>query len=186
MCMRCVRQFIPMVVLCTVACAAPITPVTSERIKVSRERIVEAMQAAGFETSPAQLELLSNVTSTSGASLRVAKVRQESAGTMLAQLNCQERQCLPFYVLVHGAYIENNTVTTASRTASGNRTEARPLIARGKPLTLIIETTSLRIVLPAVSMEGGIQGQVIRVSSPDHKQVYRAEVVSDTTVRGTL
>jgi hypothetical protein len=31
-----------------------------------------------------------------------------------------------------------------------------------------------------------MQGQIIRVTSPDHKRVYRAEIVNKTTVRSAL
>jgi Chaperone for flagella basal body P-ring formation len=183
---RSIRQSIGLVVLCAVACAATVTPASSQRTMVSREQIADAMQSAGFDTSASQLQLLSNVTSLLGATLRVAKVTRESADTALAELNCQKRRCLPFYVLVHDADFASSTAITPVHTSGCNPAETHPLIGRGKSVTLIITTADLRIVLPAISLEGGKQGQVIRVTSPDRKRTYRAEVVNSTTVRSTL
>lgn len=183
---RPVRSIVVLVALCAVACAATITPSSSPRATVSREQIATAMRLAGFDASAAQLQLLSNITSFEGATLRVAKVTRESADTVLAELNCQKRQCLPFYVLVHDADIAGSAAVTVPRLLGGNSAEAHPLIGRGQAVTLIIATKSLRIVLPAISLEAGMQGQVIKVASPDRKRIYRGEVVSSTTVRSTL
>ncbi len=183
---RTIRQSIGLVTLCAVACAATITATNSQRTVVSREQIADAMRSAGYDTSASQLQLLSNVTSLAGTTIRVAKVTRESADTVLAELNCGKRQCLPFYVLVHDADIACSAVEPFPRTAGGNSSEAHPLISRGKAVTLIITTEDLRIVLPAVSMESGMQGQIIKVASPDRKRIYRAEVISRTTVRSTL
>ena len=182
---RGIMQGISLVALCTAACAATIAPATGERVAVSREQIAGAMQAAGFETTVAQLQLLSNVTALAGAAIRVAKVKTESAGTALAELHCKKKQCLPFYVLVHDGNFAKDVAIIADRASTGTPT-AHPLIERGKPVTLLIENADLRIVLPAVSLEGGMQGQIIKVASPDRKRIYRAEVVSGTTVRSTL
>lgn len=182
---RSIRQSISLMALCTVACAATVTATSSQRTMVSRQQIADAMQSAGFDTSAAQLQLLSNVTTFAGATLRVAKITRESADTVLAELSCHRRECLPFYVLVHDENLVKDG-TIAARPAPASAPKMHPLIERGKPVTLLIENTNSRIVLPAVSAEAGMQGQIIKVTSPDRKRIYRAEVVSSTTVRSTL
>jgi len=177
---RSIRQIVVLAVLAALACGAPVTQ--SHRVAVSREQVAHAMQAAGFETTADHLQLLANVTSIPGASLRVAKVSTQSPGTALAQLNCPARECLPFYVLVQDAQIAAAPSMTV-RVSNREKAQAHPLIKRGKPVTLLIENSDLRIVLPVISLEPGAQGQVIKVSSPDRKRNYKAEVMSATLVR---
>jgi len=181
MAIRAIREMIAVAALSAAASAATVAPIR-DRVVVSREQIADAMQAAGFETTTDQLQLLSTVTLNAGASLRVAKVTTQSAGTALAQLNCPARQCLPFYVLVHDAQVASSPMQVA-RSLAGNSLQARPLLKRGKPVTLVMENANLRIVLPAISLQSGARGQTIKVSSPDHKRNYKAEVVSETLVR---
>ena len=181
MAFRAIRQMIAVAVLSMLASAATVTP-GSGRVAVSPEQIADAMQSAGFATTVDQLQMLTNATSVAGAKLRVAKVTPQSPDTALAQLICPARQCLPFYVLVHDARVASSPKPLASPSPVDLATK-HPLIARGKPVTLLIENANLRIVLPAISLESGAHGQVIKVSSPDHKRKYKAEVVSATLVR---
>ena len=181
---RGLRHGIWLALLCAGAFAAPVMPSGSERVAVSREQIAGAMQSAGIDATADQLQLLSNVTSLAGARLRVARVKRQAGDTALAELNCQERQCLPFYVLVHDAHIADGGAIAAP--PSSKPAETHPLIRRGSAMTLLIENADFRIVLPVVSLESGAQGQVITVTSPDRKRTYRAEIVNGTTVRSAL
>ena len=177
---RAIRQIVVLAALTALASGAPVRQ--SDRVAVSREQVADAMQAAGFEITADHLQLLTDVTSIPGASLRVAKVTTQSPGTALAQLNCTARGCLPFYVLVHDAQIAAASSVTV-RVSNREKAQSHPLIKRGKRVTLLIEDSDLRIVLPAISLEPGAQGQVIKVSSPDRKRNYKAEVMSATLVR---
>ncbi|HTR27105.1 MAG TPA: flagella basal body P-ring formation protein FlgA [Terriglobales bacterium] len=177
---RVIRQMVAVAALSAFAGGAPVAQ--SDRVTVSREQVAHAMQAAGFETTADQLEFLSNVTSTAGARLRVAKVTTQSADTALARLNCPARECLPFYVLVHDSQVAA-TPSRSAHASDGEKAKEQPLVKRGKSVTLLIENTDLRIVLPAISLEAGTRGQVIKVTSPDHKRNYRAEVLSEKLVR---
>lgn len=183
---RGIRQVISLLALFAAACAANVATADSERVTVSRQQIADAMQSAGLTATTGQLQLLSNVTSLPGAALRVAKVTKQSSETSLVEINCQARQCLPFYVLVDGAQLVHDGVRLPARNANSASTLTHPLIARGKPVTLLIEGVNSRIVLPVVSLEGGLKGEVIKVASPDRKRIYRAEIVSNTTVRSTF
>jgi hypothetical protein len=183
---RGIRQVMLLAAICTALLAATVSAEASERVTVSREQIVDAMQLAGFNTTATQLQLLSNVTSLPGATLRLAKFTKQSSETALAELDCKARQCLPFYVLVHDIQLTHGHAIFSGRNPNGPVSVTHPLISRGKPLTLLIQGANSRIVLPVVSLEGGGQGDVIKVSSPDRKRIYQAEIVSNTTVRSTL
>jgi hypothetical protein len=189
---RSVKQAVTLVALCTAAlvCVGAQTSTNKDRTPVSREQVAEVLRSAGIDTSADQLQPLSNATAVPGAPLRVIKLKEKSARGLLAELACQDaRECLPFYVLIQRPVTASNGSSKLpeirlSPTAA-KKTE-RPLVVRGQSVTLVMEKTNVRIMLSAICMEGGMPGQTIRVSSPDRKRVYTAEVVSHNLVRGTL
>ena len=183
---RGIRQLISLVALSTVACAATLDAPSGGRISVSLDQIASVMQSAGLTATVAQLQLLSNVTVPPGATLRMAKVTKQSPETALAEFSCSARGCLPFYVLVHDKQLAGSRALSSRETAVSASEKVHPLIERGKSVTLLMEGANSRIVLPVVSLEGGKQGEIIKVTSPDHKRTYRAEIVNNTTVRSTL
>lgn len=182
--LRSVGQVACLLALGSLGCLGKSAQELSERVPVSREQVAQAMQSAGIETTPDQVQVLTNVTTSSGATLRVSKVK-ESADGILAELACgKPRQCLPFYAMVHSdaAAVAKLPVVPSP----GTTPKESPLIARGQSVTLVIQHADFRIVLPAICLESGIQGQTIRVASPDRKRIYTAEVVSNKIVRSTL
>lgn len=185
-----VRQITWVAVLCASAITCASAQTNPARTLVSPEQAAAAMRAAGFDTSADKLQMLSAVTTNPDATLRVVKVVTASSGKVLAELACNESSgCLPFYVLAAESTpaavampreIHNNPTVKVSATRT------QPLVVRGQPVTLIIESTDLRITLPAICLEGGLPGQTIRVASPDRKRIYHAEIVNKATVRSTL
>ena len=188
---RSFRQVVWLTALCLVAHVGTSAQTSTARIPVSSEQVADAMRSAGVETSADQVQVLANVTTTPGATLRVAKKMKESSSAVLAELVCREpRQCLPFYALIHSdsaaTAVTKSTEARQHLISAKNGVEAHPLVGRGQPVTLIIEHADFRIVLSAICLEVGIHGQIIRVASPDRKRVYSAEVVSNKIVRSTL
>jgi flagella basal body P-ring formation protein FlgA len=53
----------------------------------------------------------------------------------------------------------------------------------GTRAMLVMDDDRSHIQIAVVSLENGITGHKIRVASPDHKQVYIAEVVSGHLLR---
>ena len=190
MSIRKVRQLVWLGALC-ISVQAGARAQTGGWVPVSPEQVASAMRAAGVDTNADRIQMLASVTTAPGATLRVAKKVEESPNTMLAELACRvRRQCLPFYVLIHV-----DPVASAVAKPAGSRQipasavssfEEHPLVARGQPVTLIIENATSRIVLPAICLQAGVHGQAIRVASPDRKRTYRAEVINEKTVRSTL
>src|ERR1700690_2183864 len=177
---RSFRQVVWLTALCLVAQVGSSAQTSTGRMPVSREQVADAMRSAGVETRADQVQVLANVTTTAGATLRVAKMTKESSSAALAELVCrQPRQCLPFYALIHSDTAADAMTKSAevlqSQTSAKDGTAAHPLVGRGQAVTLIIEKANSRIVLPAICLEAGIHGQAIRVASPDRKRVYNAE-----------
>ncbi|MGB9195766.1 MAG: flagella basal body P-ring formation protein FlgA [Terriglobales bacterium] len=182
---RVIRQLIVLLALCAVVCAATAAPVDHGRVAVSRDQLASTLRSGGYDVNPAQLQLLSNVSSRAGVTPHLTKVVEESRGNALAEFNCPPRECLPFYVLLHDVHMAARVPPALDRGTAATA-ETRPLIARGKPVILLLEGSDCRITVPAISLERGTRGQVIKVTSLDHKRIFQAEVVSGTTVRSTL
>jgi hypothetical protein len=191
MLIRSFRLIVWLTGLCLAAQVGASAQTSVERIPVSREQVADAMRSAGVETRADQVQVLANVTTTPGATLRVVKKIKESSSAVLAELVCRgPRQCLPFYALIHSdsaaMAVTKSTEARQTLISAKSGVEAHPLVGRGQPVTLILEHADFRIVLSAICLEAGIHGQTIRVASPDRKRLYSAEVVSNKIVRSTL
>jgi flagella basal body P-ring formation protein FlgA len=53
----------------------------------------------------------------------------------------------------------------------------------GAHATLVMDDDRAHIQIAVISLENGLAGHRIRVASPDHKQVYVAEVVNASLLR---
>ncbi|MFZ3264127.1 MAG: flagella basal body P-ring formation protein FlgA [Terriglobales bacterium] len=191
MLIRSFRQLVWLAALCLIAPVGVNAETGAGRTPVSRKQVADAMRSAGMETQADQVQVLANVTTTPGATLRVARKVKESPNAVLAELVCREPgQCLPFYALIHSnaaaTAAAKSTGSSPSPTFSRSEVKAHPLVVRGQPVTLIIENADFRIELSAICLEAGLHGQTIRVASPDRKRFYSAEVVSNKIVRSTL
>jgi hypothetical protein len=70
----------------------------------------------------------------------------------------------------------------------GRATDQEPSIKirAGTPAMLLIEDHKVHISLKVVYLEGGEAGDKVRVASLDHKQAYKAEIVSPTLLKGSF
>jgi len=164
------------------------------RTSISQERVAQAITAAGFNVLPDQVEFLSNAkATTAGAALQVVSATPASNGTARVALRCQNhRECLPFYVLLHGlkpihAGGSHAPIQLASLKdqAEGSLLPAQ-LVRGGDHATLILETADSRVSMPVICLQSGFRGQIIRVRSNDGKRLYRAEVVTGNLLKGSL
>lgn len=56
----------------------------------------------------------------------------------------------------------------------------------GSRATLVMDDQRSHIQVAVISLQNGMAGHRIRVSSPDHKQVYFGEVVSANLLKGSF
>jgi len=152
------------------------------------QRMVNAMAAEGLFVSPHQIEMLSGKGhSSEGANVHVVNIAEVAAGTVKVKLRCQDNhECLPFYILVHGV----DRVTLASaKVGEMPVIEANPpekVVRGGDHAILILETSDSRMRFPVICLEGGAPGQKIRVTSPDRKRNFDAEIVAVGLLKGSL
>jgi hypothetical protein len=177
--------------LALAAAAAFPAAAASTHNAITTGQVAAAMAEAGMQISPKQVELLSDVVAaTPEPALKIRSMEPWGDHRMMVRLDCAQREeCLPFFVAVRfnqgdeirpidtdqpPAFIHTRTVVSA------------PTIRSGAYATLLIDGGHVHIKLSVIAAENGTTGQVIRVSSKDRKQIYTAEVVNGTTLRGSL
>lgn len=159
----------------------------ADRIVSPVQRIAAAMDLAGLSVSPDQIELLSGNGNPVSASMRVVSMTEATAGTVKVKLRCRDnRKCLPFYVLVHG--VDRAKVGSAGVrvVAVAEATPAQNIVRGGDHAILILESPDSRMSFPVICLQSGARGQRVRVTSPDRKRFYDAEVVAAGILKGSL
>jgi hypothetical protein len=158
------------------------------RSVVSTRQVVDAMAAVGIAVNLNQIDILSGSSGTrENANMRVVSVTTQNVGGLKVKLRCQDNQeCLPFYVLVHGLNGANLSSTIARSTPVTKASSPQNVIRGGDRATLILESPDSRMSLPVICLQGGVRGQTIRVASPDHRQLFNAEVIAPGILKGSL
>ena len=130
-------------------------------------QIARALSLAGTPTAEQQVSLPARVVATvPNPELDVVSLAPASV-----RLAChQPGQCLPFYALISGKAAGNPTCLDGKAKTSPCEPATRA--------TLIMDDDRAHIRVKVVSLENGMAGKWIRVSSLDHKQTYFAEVVN--------
>jgi hypothetical protein len=152
------------------------------------QKIVEALASAGISVLQIQIEILSGAASLrESARVRMVKMTQASPGTIRVKLRCQDnRECLPFYVLVHGVEgLEARALGLGVMPAVLPR-PPQNVVRGGDHAILILETSDSRLSFPVICLQNGARGQTVRVTSTDHARFYEAEVVAAGLLRGNL
>jgi hypothetical protein len=91
--------------------------------------------------------------------------------------------CLPFYAVVSWPQEPaGRAIDTSIATPAALKPKAITMRA-GAHATLLMDDDRSHIQIAVISLENGIAGHSIRVTSPDHKQVYVAEVVNASLLR---
>ena len=73
-------------------------------------------------------------------------------------------------------------------TPSGSRSSSYtpPVLRAGSTATLLLEGNHIHIRLSVICLDGGSPGQTIRVTDPDRREVYTAQVIDGVTLEGRL
>ncbi len=150
-------------------------------------KITGALMVAGVSTDANQIDVLSGVTTNENAMLYVVRATSGPGGLLKVKLRCHDNhECLPFYVLVHGIDEQRLTSSSLGLTLPINAGAPQNLMRGGEHATLILETPNSRMSLPVISLQAGVLGQKIRVTSLDHRQFYDAKIVAVGLLEGNL
>ena len=161
----------------------PLTPhqvartLTENGVLTLDEQVLLLAKVVATEASP-EMEILS-VEPLAG---RFSGDHRESRS--LVKLGCHSLStCLPFYSIVtrpdgatESAAVQRRVSPTAVNATT--KPNAGVIMRAGTHATLVMDDARAHVEVAVISLESGIAGHKIRVASPDHKQVYVAEVVS--------
>ncbi len=187
-----------------------------DRYAISLEQVTSAVLLAHPELAGDAIELAAPVEARERAPRLIAGSIEHAGGSGAApgsvpaparlQMHCSSREvCLPFYVVVHltgreaaagptPAAAANSAgeprgaeAAVTSATVSATHTEQRPLLRSGETVLLVIDSGKLHLRLPAICLQSGSPGSMIRVRSAAARgPVFQAEVLDRRTVRGSL
>ncbi len=155
---------------------------------VTMAEVRSALSAQGLLSAEAEIAPLPAVGRKQAAiALRVAEVEGLAGNRARVRLRCRNgSECLPFYA-------ELRWPSAAAKAAALNvfAQQPQPQPVHQPPFTMKIGTEALLLVeaehsemeIPVISLQNGRAGSVIRVTSSDHKQIYRAEILSGSVLR---
>jgi hypothetical protein len=169
---------------------------TQNHFVVTSHQVALTLSDRGMPVSDDHVSLLANVVATDPHPvLDVLSVKPwgtESTGTQaesrsLIELACHvPGGCLPFYAVVTGSRSParaSGAPVSSPIAASARRATFDAIMRAGTHAILIMDDKRSQVQLTVISLENGNAGDKIRVSSPDHKQVYTAEVVNASLLK---
>ena len=162
------------------------------------KQVAQSLSDKGIQTSDLQVSWLANVVATeANPALDVLSVEplgdrsaaQPDETHFQVKMACHlPGRCLPFYAVVRLLEgIDRNAVSSSSIShpfiSLVSKQNSAFTIRSGAHATLVMDEEHAHIEVAVVSLQNGMTGQKIRVASPDHKQVYVAEVVSASLLK---
>jgi hypothetical protein len=166
--------------------------VAAARYTISAEQISMAISDAGLPVSPAQVKMLTQVrAATDSPRLNVESIQRLGNNTAIVRMGCGDSaQCLPFFVkaeLSQNAGSEATSLSIVQVLPNSPRASSRqPVMRAGAQAVLLLESERVHIRVPVVCIENGALGQRVRVRAVGNRQLYVAEVVDATSLKGSL
>ena len=175
--------------------ASPIALPQTPPAWIGPQQIAAALSSGSVAVAPSQIMLPSPVAArSSDPSLDVLSIENMDGARSKIKLRCRKNgECLPFYAIV--SWRSPDISELAALQWSSLRTSApnpQPpvrepwLVRAGEAATLVLESTHVRIQLPVICLGNGSAGKSIRVTTTDHKKIYRAEVVAAGMLKGGI
>ena len=177
---------------------------SAERFVLTAATISSALSGNGVSISEQQVTLPTEIVAgVADPVLAVSSMERGRGHVTRVRMSCRNAsECLPFYVSVRSEDMLATETRQPSQKAPMQRREAQigsqagfqtdshagaPILLRaGSHAMLLIDDDHLHMRLPVVCLENGALGAVIRVASGDHKQMYRAEVLDGSSLKGRL
>ena len=159
---------------------------------LTARQVAQSLSSSGIRIAEQQVSLLATVVATdpnpaldilSVEPLDVGSAAKHPEARSRVKMVCHESgKCLPFYVVVRfpEGIVEHEANAPGAAMASGSELlKPKELITMraGAHAMMVMDDGRSHIQIAVISLENGIAGHKIRVASPDHKQIYVAEVV---------
>lgn len=176
------------------------------------EQVRLAMQKRNWPLAGVEIRLAAPITATvAQPTLEIASVTAQAGHQAMLRMVCRTRsECLPFYASAawpteapmpdllakdgersisasSGPALKSQSYPALSIESSSAGAAPEPLVIRvGNSATLILEGERIHIRLPVIFAQSGHVGDKVRVTTPDRKQVYVAEVLSSELLKGDI
>ena len=172
------------------------------------------MQGRHWPITDVQVRLAAAITATlAEPSLEINSVSTGASHELMLRMGCRvHTECLPFFASAvwpvdapmpnlfpkanngagsaSGSQAPGPLMTVSQQLLAGNSSTAAapvpPAIRAGNPATLLLEGDRVHIWLRVVFAQSGHVGDIVRVTTPDLKQVYVAEVLTPELLQGKL
>jgi hypothetical protein len=159
---------------------------------ITAQQVAETISFKGVRVTDQQVSLLANVVAVEPhPALDILSVEllgdqpagQPSQDRTIVKMACHRPgTCLPFYAIVSlpaaAAPASAGKSGGSAQRIAALKPSAEVAMRAGTRATLVMNDDRTHIQVAVVSLENGAVGRKIRVASPDHKQVYLAEVVN--------
>jgi len=168
------------------------------RYSVGADQVTTAIDTLGVRIVPDQVALLTDVASNiPSPRLGIRSVVQLDAGRFIFRLECEkEEDCLPFMASVQvdrdsavrmSALFARLSLLKESFAGAAVQPKKDPIVIQsGERAMLLLDSERVHIRIPVICLQSGSAGESIRVSTPDHRQNYMAQVVKDGVLQGRL
>jgi hypothetical protein len=168
------------------------------RFPLTAHLVAQALSQSGIQTADEQVSMLASVVASEPVPvldiLSIEPLGERSPGKhgeshSLVKMGCRMTGvCLPFYSIVSKLDTPDRAAPNPRRVSSDAGAVARGsnsgiVIRIGAHATLVMDDARSHVEVTVVSLENGAAGHKIRVTTPDHKLVYLAEVVSANLLR---
>jgi hypothetical protein len=182
--------FLWMATTCVYAAAA--------RFPVTADQVIAAMRDRQLPIDGLHVTMPTSITaSIDHPSLNIESMTLLTPHNAQLKVSCRERGvCLAFYVsATWPAPSATVTLPPGLGHSSGQAGDAKLThvvnssdltVRAGSQATLFFEDDRLHILMRVVCLQGGVTGDTVRVTTPDHKQTYTAEILSPTLLKGSL
>jgi hypothetical protein len=163
-----------------------------KRYPVTDEMVVSAMKERALPVEGVQVRIAAPITaSVANPMLEIETLRQVDAHSVQMRLSCRNRpECLTFFVSATWASVPT-AVSLAPKialpeTRLGTEPAGSATLRAGSPAVLVIEDEKVHIRMRVVCLQAGGAGDTVRVTTPDHRQAYAAEIVGPSVLRGSF
>ena len=180
---------------------------TATHYLITEATVANLLSAAGANVASSQVHLPMQLTASNPEPhLEIIAVRKLTEHELNLEVRCQTTsECLPFDALIDvndtdaisAAHSPLSPHIFARRSRVDETTEKSPFTAghpvstldrlrSGTQVVLVILDGRMRIQLPAVTMDDGARGALIRVCTLDRKKTFHAVVLDGSTVKGVI
>jgi len=184
------------------------------RFPITAAQIATAMLGRQLPTRDARIVIAAPITALSeNPQLEVQSMQLVSSHELRLRISCRNHaECLSFFALatypepvdpvalhaaqqsskaIDNSQPEGHTADTATPASPGHDTSANgahrePALRAGAPVMLQMDGDRIHILVEVICLEGGSEGDSIRVATRDRKETYVARIVNPTLVKGTL